>query len=360
MGCRICQHSDGTIHHAREMMFGLLDRFDYFECRRCGCLQLLNPPSNYSRYYPRDYYSFAPLEPPRDMFVSGLRRWLGRLKNSGILFGRRGLPGALAKWRPRPDLAGIRTMLAPTTIRTFDVAILDVGCGNGELLCELAVAGFDRLVGIDPFGAEQPQLAPRVRIVPKPLEVFEGGRFDLIMCHHALEHMPDQHGAMRDFARLLAPSGTVLIRIPLAGSEPWRRYGTDWVELDAPRHTFIHSRASFERLAQEAGFEISHVSYDGEAFGYWGSELYRRGTGCFDPRTRMLRDPAACFTAEEIRAFEQAAAAANERGEAGRAAFYLRLRSAPQKSDRDGRGTMTVHRSQSKPALPAHDVSAVT
>lgn len=43
------------------------------------------------------------------------------------------------------------------------------------------------------------------------------GAFDFAMCNHVLEHIPDDHAAMAEFHRVLAPGGTVLITVPLDG-----------------------------------------------------------------------------------------------------------------------------------------------
>ena len=48
--CAICGNQpNNTIHIAREMMFGLRDAFRYLECAACGCVQLLDVPSDMSR-----------------------------------------------------------------------------------------------------------------------------------------------------------------------------------------------------------------------------------------------------------------------------------------------------------------------
>ena len=76
MTCEICGSGQSATHHTREMMLGLGDRFDYSECLGCGRLRLLNPPPDLSRYYPADYYSFAPRGAigTRRPFCSGSRR----------------------------------------------------------------------------------------------------------------------------------------------------------------------------------------------------------------------------------------------------------------------------------------------
>src|SRR5436190_21957778 len=57
--CRICQNEAAhPVFNAREMMFGFRDEFTYFECARCGCVQIQEVPANLAKYYPDNYYSF--------------------------------------------------------------------------------------------------------------------------------------------------------------------------------------------------------------------------------------------------------------------------------------------------------------
>lgn len=40
-------------------------------------------------------------------------------------------------------------------------------------------------------------------------------RFDMILCHHVLQHIPDDAAAMTGIRRLLRPDGLALITVPL-------------------------------------------------------------------------------------------------------------------------------------------------
>jgi len=45
--CKICQNAqDNRFHTAREMSFGLRDQFIYLECGHCGCVQIVEIPSD--------------------------------------------------------------------------------------------------------------------------------------------------------------------------------------------------------------------------------------------------------------------------------------------------------------------------
>ena len=57
--CRICHNTDGNkTFLAKEMMLGLRESFEYFECQCCGCLQISTIPNDLGRFYPQGYYSF--------------------------------------------------------------------------------------------------------------------------------------------------------------------------------------------------------------------------------------------------------------------------------------------------------------
>ena len=56
MKCRICGNKEGNApFEAREMMFGTRERFTYFECNSCGCLQIAEIPDDLARFYAADY-----------------------------------------------------------------------------------------------------------------------------------------------------------------------------------------------------------------------------------------------------------------------------------------------------------------
>jgi SAM-dependent methyltransferase len=299
------------------MMFGLRETFGYFECAVCGCCQLVDRPASLARYYPPEYYAFtAAPKPPR----TGWRQWVDRYRTRAQLLDRRGIWGSLARLRPRVDLAFLR----PAPLPGLHARILDVGCGNGSLLCKLANAGCRDLVGVDPLSPADRQLGPHVRLLARSLASLAGERFDLIMFHHSLEHMPDTLEALATASRLLRRGGVCIVRVPVASCEAWSLYGTDWVELDAPRHFFLHTPRSLDLAARRCGLSIYHTDYEPLSMAYWGSEMYRRGITLFDDERGAMRSPRSVFSAPALQAFESQARRAVRQGRGGPAAFYLR------------------------------------
>jgi SAM-dependent methyltransferase len=47
---------------------------------------------------------------------------------------------------------------------------------------------------------------------------FEADRFDLVICNHVLEHVPDDGKAMSEICRVLKPGGRAILQVPLSQS----------------------------------------------------------------------------------------------------------------------------------------------
>jgi SAM-dependent methyltransferase len=118
-----------------------------------------------------------------------------------------------------------------------EAPVLDLGCGYGRLLAELAALGFTRATGVDPAEGmiargrdEHPGLD--LRHVPtrpgEPLP-FEAGSFALVLLVAVLTAVPDdadQDALLAEANRLLAPGGLLLISdLPLQnGARERARY----------------------------------------------------------------------------------------------------------------------------------------
>jgi len=199
---------------------------------------------------------------------------------------------------------------------------LDVGCGIGDRLQALRTAGLTHLEGVDPFIDDDIHYANGVRVYKKL--IFEvDGVYDLITLHHSFEHMPEPLTVMRKLYELVAPQGVLLLRIPVA-AQAWREYGVYWVQIDAPRHFYLHTINSMEILAKQAGFYIDRIDFDSDAFQFWGSEQYRRDISLYDPSSCEFGTAQSIFSRKEIEDFARRSRELNKEEKGDQACFYLR------------------------------------
>lgn len=316
MKCSICNSfEDHPIWIAEEKMFGMGGAHPYFSCVNCGCIQIFKIPPDMEIHYGSNYYSFSKIKEK-----AGFAEYIGGLRNRYSIL-RSGVIGRLAHGR-RPIttfnfLGSIRETLS------LDSRILDVGCGAGFLVGEFRRGGFHNAVGIDPFIDHDLEFRGRPLVLKQSLESI-GEQFNLIMFHHSLEHMPDQHGALKLAFQRLSPRGSCIVRIPLCSSYAWERYGLNWVQLDAPRHLFLHTEKSFTLLARKIGFECSEIEYDSTSFQFWGSEQYANGIPLTDSRSYGLTPSKSMFSSEQIRNYELKSKELNSTNRGDQAIFRLK------------------------------------
>ena len=314
INCRVCKNDSGNkIHKVREMYFGMREEFDYLECAECRCLQLLNPPDDYSKYYPKEYFTY------QQKVEGRLKSFLNRYRD-GFAMGRKSLIGKiLYKYFGEPTYI---TRLKKAGIG-FNDFILDVGCGKGILLYKMKQSGFINVLGIDPFIDEIITYKNGLRILKKKLTETDG-QYDLIMFNHSFEHLDNPAETLAHSHRLLRDSKYVLLRIPVADSFAWKNYGINWSSLEAPRHIFLHTKKSIEILARQNGFVIDQVSYDSRSWQFWGSEQYAKDISLLADNSYYVNPKNSIFTSDEIAGFEEKTRKLNENGEGDQAEFYLK------------------------------------
>ena len=319
--CRICENTENNrFHTAREMMFGMRDKFDYLECGACGTIQIVEIP-DLARYYPPNYFS---LESGAEIeFAKKFKRRLAARFAGDYFVNKKNFIGKYLAAKK----AWLRTEFPPSLRRfplgiDFHSKILDFGCGTGKPLQVLYHFGFRNLTGADAFIESDIFYPNGVKVYKKRLDELEPA-FDLITLNHSFEHLPNPLEALREIGRLLAKDKFALIRIPVAGFA-WEKYGTNWVQLDAPRHLFLYTEKSFRFLAEKAGFTVEKVIYDSTAFQFWGSEQYLQNIPLNDERTFKNDISKSLFTQEQMDAWERQAEELNEQNKGDQASFYLR------------------------------------
>jgi SAM-dependent methyltransferase len=137
-------------------------------------------------------------------------------------------------------------------IRPTD-AVLDFGCGAGHILRNLACV---RRVGVEinPFA--------RAAAIQAGLECHESlayvqdGTFDVVISHHALEHVEHPISVLRTLRSKLASSGTLVLYLPI---DDWRTQ-REYDPADVNHHLHTWTPQLLGNSLFEAGFLPSQFS----------------------------------------------------------------------------------------------------
>lgn len=266
--CEVCGSKQNEIIDVREMMFGTKHIFQYISCKHCGSLTLQNIPENLGDYYPDDYYSFA------DETQKGFRKWV-KLKIEQYSLERRGVFGFLLSSLFGQD-SNFRAIRACNPDKQ-NTQVLDIGCGGGFLLKKLSQHGFTNLEGIDPYVSED--------IVTKTITIRKASvgdivrqdkRYDVIILSHVLEHMENPNRQIQDIKSLLSETGRLIIRVPISSSHVFKKYKSNWFQIDAPRHLFIPSLKGMNLLSDRQNLIMKEVFFDSMSIQFTASENYAK------------------------------------------------------------------------------------
>jgi 2-polyprenyl-3-methyl-5-hydroxy-6-metoxy-1,4-benzoquinol methylase len=265
--CPLCAAQGERVHAGlRDRLCGATGEWAFRRCPEAGCGLLWLDPAPRAEDLPRLYagYHTHAAPPPR---AGRGRRAYDALKRGyqGLRYGRRDATaferalGALLFLHPgrRAD-ADFDAMY----LRARPGAhALDVGCGSGRVLRNLAALGWDaRGIDFDPAAVEACRAQGlRADIGGLDEQGFAPESFDALTASHVLEHLPEPAAFLRACARVLAPGGTLVVVTPNAEGLGHRAFGPAWRGLEPPRHLQVFTRASLSRLAQSAGladFEV--------------------------------------------------------------------------------------------------------
>lgn len=160
--------------------------------------------------------------------------------------------------------------------------VLDVGCGRGVLLNNLAELGYEAwgteisaeaCRGVDP--SVNVRIADSLRLAELGESLFDG-----IVIWHVLEHLADPAETIREAWRLLKPGGRLIVSVPNYGSLQARLAGAAWFHLDPPRHLFHFTVPALNDLLCREQFSVCsthHFSLRQNPFGWVQSALNRTG-----------------------------------------------------------------------------------
>jgi SAM-dependent methyltransferase len=150
-------------------------------------------------------------------------------------------------------------------------SVLDYGCGSGRFLALTSqLALLAQGVDVSPRAVERATSNGLVCSVGSYEDMPPGlGQFDLVRVWHVLEHTPDPVAALRALRDYVADGGRLAVAVPNSASAPSVLFGSDWFQLDVPRHVWSFNPDNLRLTLETAGFGVERMVFNGtgtEAF----------------------------------------------------------------------------------------------
>lgn len=160
--------------------------------------------------------------------------------------GKRALPPAAVPWVTRA-----RAELFQPHVRPGD-AVFEFGCGYGWNLGALHCA---RRVGHDVADRVQAEVLATGAEFAVDTATLPDAAFEVVLCHHALEHVPDPLVVLAELRRLLKPGGRLLLAVPYESERRYRRFDP----TEPNHHLFAWNVQTLGNLVTVAGFQVRHA-----------------------------------------------------------------------------------------------------
>lgn len=123
--------------------------------------------------------------------------------------------------------------------------VLDAGSGRGAWAGVINRHAMRESVDIMPKAGEKVTWVADLTNMPQvPSE-----RYDAVVCHQVLEHVPDPAAAAHELNRVLKPGGTLIISVPHLSRQH-----------ELPHDYFRYTPQGLKRLLEGAGFEVRSIT----------------------------------------------------------------------------------------------------
>lgn len=238
--CDLCGSSLYTgLFEARDYRFGRSDEYSMVRCNDCGLVYINPRPTSefIGRLYEEDYTP------------EGMTALLPRVER------RRSIRLLKSFWHR------FNGLYHDEVIREAMGRVLDVGCGNGNLLLPIKEMGNDAYgIELNPRSVEIcDELGLNVFCGTVEDSNFDDGFFDAVILSQVVEHFPSPKSSLKEFRRILKPSGRLYIFCPNEGSYLSKLFGRYWHGWHIPFHFYTFGILTIRSLAREAGFAVESL-----------------------------------------------------------------------------------------------------
>lgn len=145
--------------------------------------------------------------------------------------------------------------------------ILDIGCGTGSFLREMARRGWDvygNEINKTAFFEAQTRVG-KERVFSRSLEEcgFPGNHFDAVTLWHVLEHLRSPQESLAEIYRVLKKDGILIAEIPNVRSLSLRMFKEKYsiISYYAPEHLYYWSNDAFRLLLARCGYSVRETTY---------------------------------------------------------------------------------------------------
>ena len=143
------------------------------------------------------------------------------------------------------EYSGVIDLFKFSTEVTRSDRVVDFGCGGGYILANLLAR---EKIGVEVNEAAAAMARSKGLTIVPALDLLEDGWADVIISHHALEHVDDPLGVVTSMLAKLRTGGKVVIVTPVES------YTRRFREEDPNFHLFTWSPSNLGNLLKRAGF----------------------------------------------------------------------------------------------------------
>jgi SAM-dependent methyltransferase len=236
-----CPPDDEIVVRGHDRLHDLPGEFTVVRCRGCGLLRTTPRPTPAAMgfYYPAEYGPYlstrvaedAPaVRPVEPQPVGAFRRWIREAKTH---------------------------IVPPVT----PGRLLEVGCGSGAYLHEMAARGWtvEGLEFSPDAAAAAHALGYQVQVGALETAADPVAPYDLIAGWMVVEHLHDPLGGLRKLARWTRPGGWLALSTPDAAAPEFKLFGDAWYALHLPNHLYLYDHRTLRRVLAESGWELRRV-----------------------------------------------------------------------------------------------------